>query len=124
MHESVCERVCVCVCVCVCMRVCVCVCVCECVCVCVCVRACVCVSVCVHESVCVCVCVCARMQRTGIASHYQKTDLYYRPIIVHSYSHYSYIANGPILQTVQYSVILDGLMNRPFRIMGGAYDIQ
>ena len=28
----------------------------------------------------------------------------------------------PIWQTVQYPVILDGLMNRPFRIMGAVYD--
>ena len=30
----------------------------------------------------------------------------------------------PIWQTVQYPVILINLMNRPFRTMGGVYDIQ
>ena len=41
--------------------------------------------------------------------------------IVHSQYHYVVF---PIRHTVQHLVILDGLMNRPFKVMGGVYDVR
>lgn len=46
--------------------------------------------------------------------------LYYCTLIVPL----RYVVALSIRKTVQYSWLPDGLMNRPFRIMGGVYDVQ